>query len=211
MLFNLNVAKYLLIIIVPLVIILGNFRYLVLDVNFYDSLYQESGVYQTFSKSQAIAITRNLLGYFKGQTKIDQGFFSGQAILHLKDVKGLIIFATSLLYLSLSFVGVVTLTLIAKRKYQALISAFFTSSLITIVFVLFLSLGIFKAFEPLFTKFHHVLFTNNLWLFPASDNLVKLFPQEFFITFANQLALNIGLTCLILAATSFVLKKGFTK
>jgi len=36
-------------------------------------------------------------------------------------------------------------------------------------------------FESTFTKFHEIMFTNNLWLLnPATDKLIVMYPENFF-------------------------------
>lgn len=201
---NLNVIKNFLIILLPLVIILGNFRYLVFNFNFYNSLYEKSGVYQTFDKDLVKYQTNNLFDYFRGQNNIYHKFFSNQAVAHLADVKDLIRFSTILLYLALIVVSALLIFLAVKKKYQSITQALFTSALVTLIFTLFLALGILKAFEPLFTGFHQVLFTNNLWQFSANDNLIKLFPQQFFIEFASRLSLSIVISSAVIALLSFI-------
>lgn len=208
---NLNVIKNFLIILLPLVIILGNFRYLVFNFNFYNSLYEKSGVYQTFDKDLAKYETDNLFDYFRGQNNIDHNFFSNQAITHLADVKDLIRFSTVLLYLALIAISALVTALAVKGKYKSIAQALFTSALITLVFILLLALGILKTFESLFTGFHQVLFTNNLWQFSQDDNLIKLFPQEFFIEFASRLSLNIIISSAIIVLVSHIARRKILK
>lgn len=210
-LFNSNVIKYFLIITIPTLIILGNFRYLVFNFNFYNSLYEKSGVYQTFDKDLVKYITSNLFGYFRGQNNIDHNFFSNQAITHLADVKDLIQFSTILLYLTLITVSALLILLAAKKKYRSITQALFISALVTLIFTFLLALGILKAFEPFFTGFHQVLFTNSLWQFSEEDNLIKLFPQEFFIGFASRLSLNIMVSSTIITLVSFALRRKVNK
>ena len=201
-----RILKYFLIIIVPILIILGNFRYLVFNYDFYENLYQKSGVYQEFDKTNTRQITYDLFRFFRGKNQLDHNFFSNQAILHLTDVKKTLTMTFYLFYLSLVTTVIISVFLIAKKYYGDLNSALFISSVITIFFIIFLSMGFFQ-FDLFFKGIHKVLFTNNLWLFPPDDTLIKLFPQEFFIEFANRLAFNIILTSLVLLLLSIVILK----
>src|SRR3990167_8660084 len=183
-----RIAGYFLIILIPLLIILGNFHFLILNFNFYQNLYQKTGVYQTFADREIVNwATDNLLGYFRGKNNLDHIFFSRQAILHLADVKNLLKFESGLFYISLITTAVISLIFVIKKQYKRLLSSFFTSSAVTILAIGFLSLSLIWDFSSIFTRFHEVLFRNELWLFPADDNLIKLFPAQFFILFANSL------------------------
>src|SRR3989344_3066099 len=209
---NYGVAKYFLIILIPLVIILGNFEYLVFNFGFYQKLYQKAGVYQTFSDREIVNYaTDNLLGYFRGKNQLDHNFFSNQAKLHLNNVKNILKLTSGLFYLSLATVLAISVVLIFKKQYRKLARSFFISSVMTLVFVGLLAFGIFQVFDPIFTKFHQVAFNNNLWLFPADDNLIRLFPQQFFILFANSLASNIIFSSAFIALVSAILVKKVPK
>ena len=209
---NYSVAKYFLMILIPLVISLGNFQYLVFNVGFYQKLYQKTGVYQTFSDREiANYATDNLLGYFRGKNALDHNFFSTQAKLHLEDVRNILKLTSNLFYLSLATVLTISIILVFKKHYRNLATSFFISSIITLVFVGLLAFGIFQVFDPIFIKFHQIAFNNNLWLFPADDNLIRLFPQQLFILFANSLASNIIFSSAIIALVSAILIKKVPK
>ena len=215
-----KIVKYFLIILIPLVIILGNFQYLIFNLKFYKNLYNQAGVYQSFPGGVVDDATYNLLDYFRGKNKLDHNFFSNQAILHLKDVKEIINFTSSLFYLSAVAVLALSIILIARKQSKALTSALIVSSVITMIFIILLSIPLFSTFSSngrpafgwdfLFTKFHQALFNNDLWLFSPDDNLIRLFPSEFFVLFANQLAMNILVTSGVIIISSFLLKKKFS-
>lgn len=205
-----RIVKYLLIILIPLVIILGNFKYLIFNFDFYKNLYHEVGVYQSFAKSETVdEATKNLFGYYRGKNELDHNFFSSQAILHLADVKRLIVFTSNFFYLF----GAVTLALAAAlvkaKQFWLLAKATLIASMATIVFILLSAFGLFSNFLSAFNQFHQLLFANRLWLFSPDDNLVKLFPQDFFVLFANRLATNIIVISWLIATGSFLLKKKF--
>ena len=207
-----SVAKYFLVILIPLVIILGNFRYLVFNFGFYQRLYQKTGVYQTFSDREiANYATDNLFGYFRGKNQLDHNFFSTQAKLHLADVKNILKLTSSLFYLSLTTVLTISIVLVFKKQYRNLATSFFISSVVTLIFMALLALGLSRSFDLIFVKFHQVAFNNNLWLFSVDDNLIRLFPQQFFILFANSLASNIILSSAIIALVSAILIKKVLK
>lgn len=207
-----RIVKYFLIVILPIVIILGNFLYLIFNFDFYQSLYKEVGVYRSFATLEAVdEATGNLLGYYRGKNELDHNFFSNQAILHLNDVRKSLVFTSNLFYLSFALVLVVIAILIKAKQFRLLIQAAQVASLATIIFMILALLGLFSAFDSLFGQFHQLLFVNNLWLFPKDDNLVKLFPREFFVEFANKLAQNIVVVSVLIALVSFVTSKRMFK
>ena len=60
-------------------------------------------------------------------------------------------------------------------------------------------IGIFAAigFEAAFTRFHEVLFSNNLWqLDPRTDRLIQMFPEAFW----RDMTVVLGAMCAIEAA-----------
>ena len=200
--------KFLLIILIPLVIILGNFNFLIFNKNFYQIFYQKSGTYQNFENQKIVDdATNNLFGFFKNKNKLDSTFFSSQAILHLTDVKNLTAQSVTLFYLSAVLVIIISVFLFVKKQTKILSESFFIGSITTIIFIVLLGAGTLTMFDQFFVKFHQLLFTNNLWLFTADDNLIKLFPQKFFVEFANRLALNIFISSTIIVGLSLIFKK----
>jgi len=202
-----KMIKYFLIILIPPIIILGNFNYLIFNSNYYQKLYSKIGVYETFGNKEVVnEATNNLLGYFRGKNKLDYNFYSEQAQLHLKDVRELITLANNFFVLTFIVALVSSVVLLAK-SHRLFLKALFFSSTFTLLAILALSLGLLSFFDPFFLKFHQVLFDNQAWLFPAEDNLIKLFPPTFFVAFANRLAQNIIFTSLIILSVSTIFLK----
>lgn len=203
-----RILHYFLIIILPIVIVLGNFRYLVFNTFLHQKFQEKAGVYSNFQdQSEVKPQTGNLIGYYRGKNSLDHNFFSNQAMVHLTNVKNLIVVANNLLYVCFFVATLISIFLLVKGKYKELFQALFISSLSTIVFIVLLAAGLFTIFDPLFTKFHQTLFTNDLWMFDATDNVIKLFPQEFFVQFANTLAINILITSAIITVLAFCFRK----
>lgn len=200
-----RVYKYLIIILFPAVIILGNLQALMVNENFYYYLYGKSETYSNFDRVDIVRIqTKNLLGYLRGKNRLDHNFYSEQDNFHLRDVKSLMDFSSRFFVLSTITSLSIAIYLLFKKRSRDLSSALLAGSMFTILSIVLLGFGILNAFDWLFFKFHLLLFSNNLWLFEESDNLIKLFPQQFFVHFANQLAVNIFLSSLIVAFISFL-------
>lgn len=204
----LKILKLFLIIIIPLVIILGNFRLVIFDKGLYKDLQQQSGVYQNVPPEIDFdKYITSLIGYYRSQNELDHIFYSIQARNHLYDVKTIIVYSINLLYLTL-FVSIMSLGIfIVKRKTINLFMAIQSSATITLIFFLLLGLGILNYFEPVFTFTHKIIFRNDLWLFQPDDTLINLFPQQFFILFSLKIAANIIVTCIFLILISHLLKR----
>lgn len=202
-----NILKYFLIILIPPVLILGNFRFLVFNFDFYQKLYKEAGVYNSFGKTTINYETGNLFGFFGGKNELDDNFYSEQARLHLNDVRELIILANN--FFALTFVVTLVSSAILFAKSPRLFAkALFFSAAFTLLAILALLLGLLRFFDFFFLRVHQIVFNNQYWIFPQEDNLMKLFPNAFFVAFANRLAQNIIFTSfVILAISAFFLKK----
>lgn len=204
-----RVFKYIIIILFPAVIVLGNLQALMLNENFYYQLYEQSETYNNFESVDIVKTqTKNLLGYLRGKNKLEHNFYSEQDTFHLKDVKSLMDFSSRFFVLTAITSLFIGIYLLFKKRYRDLSSALLAGSIFTISSIVSLGFGILNAFDWFFIKFHLLLFSNNLWLFEESDILIKLFPKQFFINFANQLAVNILISSIVIAIISFLSLRG---
>jgi len=81
------------------------------------------------------------------------------------------------------------------------------AAIITIISIIILWLVSKLKFDSLFFKFHELSFSNNYWLLPRDSNLIKIFPAQFFVDFANQVALQtFTMAALILIITQLITK-----
>lgn len=192
----------------PVAIVLSNVQYLAYNQSVYFDIYSKHSIYNSFETQQiAQDATRNLMSFFKGSSNLDEKFYSNQAVLHLHDVKSYIkivsnlnLVLTILLLLYFSFLG-------SKRQLKQIANIITRSSLVTITLVLIVVIVLLVSFELAFGGFHKIIFRNDLWLFPPEDNLVKLFPSEFFIAFSRKLAINIIVSAITLLLISKIIKK----
>lgn len=197
----------LIILLFPVIILSFNFLYLVANKNVYSAIFEEIGVYENFqSQNEVEYLTDNLLGFFRGENLLEQNFFSTQAVLHLSDVKS-IINTVEILTLAMLFVILALLAaLIYSKKILLVAKSTFLGSILSVVLTILISLFFLFNFSFAFEIMHLILFRNNLWLFDASDSLIKLFPESFFVNFAIILVTNIIITACSLFALSRVFK-----
>jgi len=104
--------------------------------------------------------------------------------MHLKDVKTLVQMNRSLLVGTAIYIGVyasISLFRRGKQYRRQLAWSVFIGSIITLGIIVALGAGsMLLNFDELFTRFHFVAFTNDLWMLdPATDYLIMLFPEGF--------------------------------
>ena len=188
-------------------IILSNLLFLTNNNSFYETNYKKENIYQNFqSVLQVQSATKELIGYLRGQNNLEDNLYSLQAKIHLKDVKSLIHLTSLVNYLSILVVAITVLYFLIRKKFKPLKRAIFIGSSATISIIFIIAISLLVNFDFIFTIFHKIFFNNNLWLFPEEDNLIKLFPHEFFMAFAYKLFLNILSTAFafILVAVLFI-------
>ena len=118
----------------------------------------------------------------------DQKLYKDHELAHLADVKHLFQLGLHLRNLAAIMVAssIVVITLVEPAKAVTLIGkAVTTACACTATILTLLLTTIWLNFDKAFTYFHHLSFNNLLWqLDPAKDNLIKLFPEQFFFNAA---------------------------
>ncbi len=175
--------KLLLALTIILFVVLLNFRFLVFNQEFYHKEFEKLGVYEKFGQEEADKNTDFLISYLKNSQPLETEFFNEKEKLHLQDVKSLINKAIFLFYSALVFLIAL---LIVNRKNLAKPFLFSGIGLILLV-VIFAVVN----FQSLFFNFHLIAFTNDLWqLNPETDNLINLFPEQFFYDLMKKIMIN---------------------
>ena len=110
-----------------------------------------------------------------------KNFFNEREIKHMDDVKRIFKWVKIISVLSL-----ITFLIFLKADGIPLVLLY---SLILIAIILFIFL--FLPFDLSFTKFHEILFNNELWLLnPETDRLIVLLPERFFIDATKGIILS---------------------
>ncbi len=153
------------------------------NVNFWRAEFYRYNVYEGFDNFRLVDIQAQDLSYYlRGTGKLDQYFYNDKEKQHLSDVRLLLQRAEAAFW-----VNTIVLSLFSffyahngykRRLAQGLLTGAY-SLLITVLATLFFGvLSFSRAFELL----HKVFFTNNLYILdPTTDNLIKMFPEDFFI------------------------------
>lgn len=163
-----------------------------------------------------LMITRYLAGaQDEFQYWLDDGFgrqtpvFQEHEQQHMADCRGLFVLdRVVLVSCAVGITAMMALLLFLREKRLGALGALIGGCLaITLVG----ALGVWAAvdFDSLFILFHHLSFSNDLWLLdPHTDMLIRLMPLDFFMTYV----LYIGVTWLLflwgwIAASALCMKK----
>lgn len=197
-----KIAGYLLVIILPVLTILLNFKHLALNSGFNEKL--QGQIQSNLPLKERMYYSNNVLDFYKNKADLDHNFYSEQAQLHLKAVKNLLVATKVIVIMSIIITLILMLLLTHEKRYEIIFTATFYGSLLCLLFIAAIAIGLTQNFDIMFTGMHKILFSENLWLFPPDDNLVNVFPVEFFVLFANSLALNIVYSSTVLLIVSAV-------
>lgn len=197
--------------------ILAVIFYVCFDINFYKEFYQKENIanYIDTSSDNLINNTQNLLNYLNKKEQLNTDWFSEKDILHMVDVQNLYTFSHSIMiYCFITFIlSTIIIILILRGKSLLYITKIFNKVLLLfIVLVGGLSAVIAYNFNSFWIKFHTILFSNELWLLsPNESNLIKMVPEEFFISLITKIIIYILILFILLFTSNIVIRKKLTK
>lgn len=138
--------------------------------------------------------------------------YNQKEIIHLADVRGIILFFQILLLASVITLITTCVALYKMRGLVKMLNTVILGDLITLGGTVLLVIWALVDFDSLFYLFHIASFNNNLWLLdPSKDYLIRLFPQGFFNDAAILLVGSIIIVSVIVFAVAAVIKKSVTR
>lgn len=197
--------------------ILAVIFYVCFDLNFYKDFYQKENLPSSIgtSSDNLINNTQNLLNYLNKKEQLNTDWFSEKDILHMVDVQNLYTFSHNIMiYCFITFIlSTIIIILILRGKSLLYITKIFNKVLLLfIVLVGGLSAVIAYNFNSFWIKFHTTLFSNDLWLLsPNESNLIKMVPEEFFISLITKIIIYILILFILLFTSNIVIGKKLTK
>ena len=197
--------------------ILAVIFYICFDINFYKNFYQKENLASSIgtSSDNLINNTQNLLNYLNKKEQLNTDWFSEQDILHMVDVQNLYTFSHNIMIycLLILIISTIIIILILRGKSLLYITKIFNKVLLLfIVLVGGLSAVIAYNFNSFWIKFHTTLFSNDLWLLsPSESNLIKMVPEEFFISLITKIITYILILFILLFTSNIVIRKKLTK
>lgn len=197
--------------------ILAVIFYICFDINFYKNFYQKENLASSIgtSSDNLINNTQNLLNYLNKKEQLNTDWFSEKDILHMVDVQNLYTFSHNIMIYCLLtlIISTIIIILILRGKSLVYITKIFNKVLLLfIVLVGGLSAVIAYNFNSFWIKFHTTLFSNDLWLLsPSESNLIKMVPEEFFISLITKIITYILILFVLLFTSNIVIRKKLTK
>lgn len=197
--------------------ILAVIFYICFDINFYKNFYQKENLASSIgtSSDNLINNTQNLLSYLNKKEQLNADWFSEKDILHMVDVQNLYTFSHNIMIYCLLtlIISTIIIILILRGKSLLYITKIFNKVLLLfIVLVGGLSVVIAYNFNSFWIKFHTTLFSNDLWLLsPSESNLIKMVPEEFFISLITKIITYILILFILLFTSNIVIRKKLTK
>jgi len=187
------------------------------DKDRYVKAYAEGGTaeYIGISEEDLLTVTDRLLDYLAlKEDSLDmqmvirgelQTVFEERESLHMVDVRNIFAagFALRRWTVILAAAGVITLFAVLKKKaFRLLAQGYLWAMALFAAFAIVLGIAMAVDFNRAFILFHHLLFTNDLWLLnPMTDVLIQMFPEVFFSDMATAILVW---ACIAVAAPAVI-------
>ena len=154
--------------------------------------FKKLNVYSEFQdKSIVDKQSLNIIKNIYLNTNPDSTFLSKEEVIHIKDVRNLVLLSLTILIVSLAL-----LIFILFKNKSKIKSLLFTSSLVNIIILILIALPFLINFSSSFTVFHEIFYTNDYWLISSDSDIIKIYPEQFFI----DLGIYILITDLIISS-----------
>jgi integral membrane protein (TIGR01906 family) len=133
--------------------------------------------------AEAVRRVADLLKYLALRRPLpNDGFYSPLELAHMGDVQAIFqgVYLTALVSCLLTVVLIVLLRRNGRDVRRVARAAGIT------VFALIAALGtasVTIGFDAMFITFHELAFANNFWLLPEDSGLIRLFPENYFMSY----------------------------
>jgi len=184
------------------IILFTPLSYNIFNLNYYDSLYENNGVFLILNRDDVETMTLKIFNFFKYKSDLGSSghsnqvrysdesntgaaVFESEEISHFKDVRALLT-KIFVLYVASIFLFIISVFIMIKKDTGNFIKnlsiIFIISSLIILIFTaIFFLLG--KNFPVLFDNFHLLFFPQGNYSFLQGSLIITLFPYGFFYDF----------------------------
>ena len=195
--------------------ILGIIFYNCFNLNFYKNFYLRENLAPSINTTndELINNTINLLEYLTNKAELNTTWFSEKDILHMKDVRTLynVSFNLMIFFIIIFILSTILIALVYKNYTMFYITKTFNKTLLAFILLVIVLAGIISYnFTSFWIKFHQLLFTNDLWLLsPEESNLIKMVPEQFFISLITTIILHILILFVSFLVVNNIFKKKF--
>ncbi|HZK00682.1 MAG TPA: TIGR01906 family membrane protein [Tissierellaceae bacterium] len=157
-------------------------------------------------------ITDDIILHLKGQggDELLSPHFNEKEVLHMRDVQDLFDMARVIKYSGFIVSIIFLANIIYKKDYLYLAKTLLYGPLFTYSLLLILALLASRDFTRYFTYFHHIFFSNDLWILnPQTDMMIQMLPEDFFMGMAIRIMLSFLIILSILQIVGILLiRKG---
>jgi integral membrane protein (TIGR01906 family) len=196
------IAQALIVLTVPLVLLVGSVRLLMLpivmqweyqrpdfEVDYYGFTTQDRLDYAPLALTYLL--TSEPIEYLARQTLTgDKCFppqdtpcpmFKANELKHMEDVKNVTVFLFSLTFVLASLALVGAIFLIRRGSFLVVKNSLTYGAILTIVLIVTGALVVVFAWDTFFATFHGLFFADGTWTFYYSDTLIRLYPEQFWM------------------------------
>lgn len=168
------------------------------------NLVEESGLNAVVIKENYNALIDYCSPFFTGDLVFPSLRASASGISHFAECKDIF----NAIYLAGAICLVLTVIIFIIKRHNDEYKYLRTSAVITLVLPLIVGAAAAINFDALFLLFHKLVFNNDDWLFdPATDPIINLLPEEFFLQCAIIIVATMIIGAVIVLITFFVRKK----
>lgn len=195
--------------------ILGIIFYNCFNLNFYKNFYLRENLAPSINTTddELINNTTNLLEYLTNKAELNTTWFSEKDILHMKDIRVLynVSFNLMIFFIIIFILSTTLIALVYKNYAMFYITKTFNKTLLAFILLVIVLAGIISYnFTSFWIKFHQLLFANDLWLLsPEESNLIKMVPEQFFISLITTIILHILILFVSFLVVNNIFKKKF--
>ncbi len=133
-------------------------------------------------------------------------FFNEREIAHMEDVQVLFLKALSIRRACLGLGAGLLILMAATKARMGRVLPLCMGTGLFFALITVLGLIISTDFTKYFIMFHHIFFSNDLWILdPATDMLINIVPEGFFMDTAARIALLFGSLSLVLFGVCLLL------
>ncbi|HZK33077.1 MAG TPA: TIGR01906 family membrane protein [Tissierellaceae bacterium] len=208
-----KILLVLLIISLSLWCLLGALEKNTFNIDFYMESYDKYNIQEVTGKNEEElkSVTEDLFTYLKGDEGkvILQPNFNEREILHMEDVRHLFSIGFKIKYIVIFLTGL-SIAVLWKRRETDFVKHVVIGLFVNWVILGILFLMIYFDFSKYFTLFHHIFFSNDLWILnPRTDLLIQMLPEEFFMSIATRIVISfISFISIIQFIGYIIIKKG---
>ncbi len=202
----------------PFLLVPLNLRFVVVhNPAFYEVEFRRYRIeaFTGISSDDLMGTARALMGYFDGASEPfsyrlanGQEVYGPREVAHLRDVKALLRLGDGVGLLAGLTMAAAFVFLASRPAFAAVGRALAYGSLTALGLLAALALLALTDFSGAFLQFHYLAFSNGLWqLDPRTDNLIRMFPEGFFLDATLLVALSTAVEALLLLGLGRVLRR----